>query len=162
MTNECLHRTDHGEKHIYFFLFFIMGTYDVSHLWLIIFHQGLLNEWTSKSPAVEDLNSKGSSLCSLITSLTSPAKTKTPNKSGKHQHPQRTGSLGIVCILEFCVITNNSRSWKETVCVFFTQALSYVFASALTNGGGPASHSYLTHKGKQVRVRMFVVAAVSR
>ncbi|XP_073337728.1 dystonin [Pagrus major] len=59
---------------------------------------GLLDEWTSKDPAVQDLNSKGSALCSLITFLTSPAKTKTPNKS------------------------------------------------ALTNGGGPGSHSYLTNK----------------
>ncbi|XP_071336943.1 dystonin isoform X4 [Trachinotus anak] len=59
---------------------------------------GLLDEWISKGPAVQDLNSKGSELCSLITFLTSPAKTKTPNKS------------------------------------------------ALTNGGGPASHSYLTNK----------------
>ncbi|XP_035799942.2 dystonin isoform X23 [Amphiprion ocellaris] len=59
---------------------------------------GLLEEWTSKDPAVQDLNSKGSALCSLITHLTSPAKTKTPNKS------------------------------------------------ALTNGGGPASHTYLTNK----------------
>ncbi|KAM3606228.1 uncharacterized protein V6R79_013141 [Siganus canaliculatus] len=41
----------------------------------------LLDEWTSKGPAVQDLNSKGSALCSLITFLTSPAKTKTPNKS---------------------------------------------------------------------------------
>uniref|UniRef100_UPI0037E92C14 dystonin n=1 Tax=Semicossyphus pulcher TaxID=241346 RepID=UPI0037E92C14 len=59
---------------------------------------GLLDEWTSKDPAVQDLNGKGSALCSLITLLTSPAKTKTPNKS------------------------------------------------ALTNGGGPGSHSYLTNK----------------
>ncbi|XP_033956247.1 dystonin isoform X2 [Pseudochaenichthys georgianus] len=59
---------------------------------------GLLDEWTSKDPAVQDLNSKGSALCSLMSLLTSPAKTKTPNKS------------------------------------------------ALTNGGGPASHSYLTNK----------------
>ncbi|XP_059215804.1 dystonin isoform X5 [Centropristis striata] len=58
----------------------------------------LLDEWTSKDPSVQDLNSKGSALCSLMTSLTSPAKTKTPNNS------------------------------------------------ALTNGGGPASHSYLTNK----------------
>uniref|UniRef100_A0A673BP13 Dystonin n=1 Tax=Sphaeramia orbicularis TaxID=375764 RepID=A0A673BP13_9TELE len=58
----------------------------------------LLDEWTSKGPAVQDLNNKGSALCSLITFLTSPAKTKTPNKS------------------------------------------------VLTNGGGPASHSYLTNK----------------
>ncbi|XP_026209864.1 dystonin isoform X3 [Anabas testudineus] len=59
---------------------------------------GLLDEWISKDPAVKDLNSKGSSLCSLITFLTSPAKTKVPNKS------------------------------------------------ALTKGGGPASHSFLTNK----------------
>ncbi|KAM9727060.1 dystonin isoform 18-T18 [Menidia menidia] len=59
---------------------------------------GLLNEWTSKGPAVQDLNSKGAALCSLITFLTSPAKAKTSNKS------------------------------------------------ALTNGGGPASHTYLTNK----------------
>ncbi|XP_078128914.1 dystonin isoform X7 [Sander vitreus] len=59
---------------------------------------GLLDEWTSKDPAVQDLNSKGSALCSLMTFLTSPVKTKAPNKS------------------------------------------------ALTNGGGPASHSYLTNK----------------
>ncbi|XP_029305110.1 LOW QUALITY PROTEIN: dystonin [Cottoperca gobio] len=59
---------------------------------------GLLDEWTSKDPAVQDLSSKGSALCSLMTFLMSPAKTKTPNKS------------------------------------------------ALTNGGGPASHSYLTNK----------------
>ncbi|XP_026164653.1 dystonin isoform X3 [Mastacembelus armatus] len=59
---------------------------------------GLLDEWTSKGPAVQDLSNKGSALCSLITFLTSPAKTKTPNKS------------------------------------------------ALTNGGGPVSHSYLTNK----------------
>uniref|UniRef100_A0A669CDJ9 Dystonin n=1 Tax=Oreochromis niloticus TaxID=8128 RepID=A0A669CDJ9_ORENI len=42
---------------------------------------GLLDEWTSKGPAVQDLNTKGSTLCNLITFLTSPAKTKTPNKS---------------------------------------------------------------------------------
>nr|XP_046257646.1 dystonin isoform X5 [Scatophagus argus] len=59
---------------------------------------GLLDEWTSKGPSVQDLNSKGSALCSLITFLTSPAKTKTPNKP------------------------------------------------ALTNGGGPGNHSYLTNK----------------
>ncbi|XP_074531260.1 dystonin isoform X6 [Halichoeres trimaculatus] len=59
---------------------------------------GLLDEWKSKDPAVQDLNRKGSELCSLITLLTSPAKTKTPNKA------------------------------------------------ALTNGGGPGSHSYLTNK----------------
>lgn len=51
-----------------------------------MFYQGLLDEWTSKGPIVQDLNTKGSTLCNLITFLTSPTKTKTPNKSGKHQH----------------------------------------------------------------------------
>uniref|UniRef100_A0A3Q3IQ51 Dystonin n=1 Tax=Monopterus albus TaxID=43700 RepID=A0A3Q3IQ51_MONAL len=37
------------------------------------------------TPAVQDLNNKGSALCSLITFLTSPAKTKTLNTSGKHE-----------------------------------------------------------------------------
>ncbi|XP_068423332.1 dystonin isoform X15 [Clinocottus analis] len=59
---------------------------------------GLLDEWTLKESAVQDLHSKGSALCSLMTFLTSPAKSKTSNKS------------------------------------------------ALTNGGGPVSHSYLTNK----------------
>nr|XP_040033769.1 dystonin isoform X6 [Gasterosteus aculeatus aculeatus] len=58
----------------------------------------LLDEWTSKDAAVQDLNSKGLELSGLMTLLTSPAKTKTPNKS------------------------------------------------VLTNGGVPASHSYLTNK----------------
>ncbi|XP_075874847.1 dystonin isoform X6 [Nelusetta ayraudi] len=59
---------------------------------------GLVEEWTSKGPDVQELNGKGSELCSLITFLTSPAKTKTKQKS------------------------------------------------ALTNGGGPATHIYLTNK----------------
>nr|XP_023651005.1 dystonin isoform X2 [Paramormyrops kingsleyae] len=42
----------------------------------------LLDEWASKAAAVQDVNSKGSTLCSLITALTSPAKTKTSHKSG--------------------------------------------------------------------------------
>ncbi|XP_077586323.1 dystonin isoform X14 [Stigmatopora nigra] len=59
---------------------------------------GLLDEWVSKDPAVQDLNSKGASLCDHIASLTSPGKAKISNKT------------------------------------------------ALTNGGGPVSHSYLTNK----------------
>lgn len=58
----------------------------ISYLSDKIHHQALLDEWTSKGPAVEDMNSKGSELCSLITFLTSPAKSKTSSKSGKHQH----------------------------------------------------------------------------
>ncbi|XP_073776575.1 dystonin isoform X31 [Danio rerio] len=42
----------------------------------------LLDAWTSKSPAVQDINSKGSALCSLISVLTSPAKAKIHHNSG--------------------------------------------------------------------------------
>ncbi|KAK7902142.1 hypothetical protein WMY93_018911 [Mugilogobius chulae] len=62
----------------------------------------LMDEWTSKGPDVQDMNSKGSTLCSFITFLTSPAKSKNTNKS------------------------------------------------ALTNGGGPFNHSYLTNKDLMV------------
>lgn len=50
----------------------------------------------------------------------------------------------------------SSRVWLLTVTdgdglvCFAADALSRVFASALTNGGGPASHSYLTNKGNRV------------
>ncbi|XP_057197512.1 dystonin isoform X6 [Triplophysa rosa] len=43
---------------------------------------GLLDEWTSKAPAVQDINSRGSALCSLISVLTSPAKAKTHHNAG--------------------------------------------------------------------------------
>ncbi|XP_016373036.1 dystonin-like [Sinocyclocheilus rhinocerous] len=43
---------------------------------------GLLGDWTSKAPAVQDINSKGSALCSLISVLTSPAKAKIRHNSG--------------------------------------------------------------------------------
>uniref|UniRef100_A0A8B9K7P6 Dystonin n=1 Tax=Astyanax mexicanus TaxID=7994 RepID=A0A8B9K7P6_ASTMX len=49
--------------------------------------KSLLEEWTAKAPAVEDINSKGSALCSLISVLTSPAKMH--HKSG----------IGFVCVL---------------------------------------------------------------
>jgi len=47
-----------------------------------LFLQGLLDEWTSKAPAVQDINSKGSALCSIISVLTSPAKAKIHHNSG--------------------------------------------------------------------------------
>ncbi|XP_042591989.1 dystonin isoform X8 [Cyprinus carpio] len=43
---------------------------------------GLLDEWTSKAPAVQDINSQGSALCSLISVLTSPTKAKIHHNSG--------------------------------------------------------------------------------
>ncbi|KAI1894735.1 hypothetical protein AGOR_G00118810 [Albula goreensis] len=42
----------------------------------------LLEEWTAKGVDVQVINTKGSALCSLISVLTSPAKTKTPRKPG--------------------------------------------------------------------------------
>eukprot|EP00063_Salmo_salar_P094905 XP_014069740.1 PREDICTED: dystonin-like isoform X22 [Salmo salar] len=41
----------------------------------------LMEEWTTKGSAVQDINSKGSALCSFISVLTSPAKTKMSHKS---------------------------------------------------------------------------------
>uniref|UniRef100_A0A4W5PTW8 Dystonin n=1 Tax=Hucho hucho TaxID=62062 RepID=A0A4W5PTW8_9TELE len=41
----------------------------------------LMEEWTTKGSAVQDINSKGSALCSLISVLTSPAKTNMSHKS---------------------------------------------------------------------------------
>ncbi|XP_047667970.1 dystonin isoform X24 [Tachysurus fulvidraco] len=42
----------------------------------------LLEEWTAKAPAVQDINSKGSALCTLISVLTSPAKARMHHKPG--------------------------------------------------------------------------------
>ncbi|XP_036402094.1 LOW QUALITY PROTEIN: dystonin [Megalops cyprinoides] len=42
----------------------------------------LMEEWTAKGSEVQDISTKGSALCSLISVLTSPAKTKTSRKSG--------------------------------------------------------------------------------
>uniref|UniRef100_A0A4W4F3J8 Dystonin n=1 Tax=Electrophorus electricus TaxID=8005 RepID=A0A4W4F3J8_ELEEL len=42
---------------------------------------GLLEEWAAKASAVQDINSKGSALCSLISVLTSPGKAKMHHKS---------------------------------------------------------------------------------
>uniref|UniRef100_A0A8C4Z269 Dystonin n=1 Tax=Gadus morhua TaxID=8049 RepID=A0A8C4Z269_GADMO len=44
---------------------------------------GLLEEWTAKGPAVQELNSQGAALCTHISALTSPAKKNGANKSGK-------------------------------------------------------------------------------
>ncbi|TSN48476.1 Dystonin [Bagarius yarrelli] len=43
---------------------------------------GLLEEWSAKAPAVQDINSKGSALCTLISVLTTPAKAKMHHISG--------------------------------------------------------------------------------
>ncbi|XP_062851947.1 dystonin isoform X3 [Trichomycterus rosablanca] len=43
---------------------------------------GMIEEWTAKAPAVQDINNKGSALCTLISVLTSPAKARMHHKSG--------------------------------------------------------------------------------
>ncbi|XP_077343964.1 dystonin isoform X14 [Lithobates pipiens] len=45
--------------------------------------KNLQEEWTQKSPEVQKVNSKGSSLCSLIASVTSPAKARSTAKLGR-------------------------------------------------------------------------------
>nr|DBA26389.1 TPA: hypothetical protein GDO54_010659 [Pyxicephalus adspersus] len=45
--------------------------------------KSLQEEWTQKSPEVQKVNSKGTALCSLITAVTSPAKTRSSTKSGR-------------------------------------------------------------------------------
>ncbi|XP_069091879.1 dystonin isoform X7 [Pleurodeles waltl] len=43
----------------------------------------LLEEWTAKAPEVQKLNKKGTSLCSLISAVTSPAKSRAGTKAGR-------------------------------------------------------------------------------
>uniref|UniRef100_A0A8C1VJ46 Dystonin n=1 Tax=Cyprinus carpio TaxID=7962 RepID=A0A8C1VJ46_CYPCA len=57
---------------------------------------GLLDDWTSKAPAVQDINSKGSALCSLISVLTSPAKAKIRRNSGIAQEYFKISHLMLV------------------------------------------------------------------
>ncbi|XP_078504101.1 dystonin isoform X2 [Lissotriton helveticus] len=45
--------------------------------------KALLEEWTSKAPEVQKLNKKGTSLCSLISAVTSPAKSRAGKKAGR-------------------------------------------------------------------------------
>ncbi|XP_073482804.1 dystonin isoform X13 [Aquarana catesbeiana] len=47
--------------------------------------KNLQEEWTQKSPEVQKVNSKGSSLCSLIAAVTSPAKARSTAKLGRGQ-----------------------------------------------------------------------------
>ncbi|KAM4771389.1 dystonin [Rhinophrynus dorsalis] len=43
----------------------------------------LQEEWTQKGPEVQNVNNKGTVLCTLISAVTSPAKTRAAGKSGK-------------------------------------------------------------------------------
>uniref|UniRef100_A0A3B4D345 Dystonin n=1 Tax=Pygocentrus nattereri TaxID=42514 RepID=A0A3B4D345_PYGNA len=76
--------------------------------------QGLLEEWTAKAPAVQDINSKGSALCSLISVLTSPAKAKMHHKSG------------ILWIVEVKMVTGQSGFWLPAELMLVQQNMSCV------------------------------------
>lgn len=69
------------------------------------------------------------------------------------------GSMVFGWTSDNCMITNISEILHRSVANSPVQsacpslkAFSHVFASALTNGGGPGSHSYLTNKGNQACV----------
>uniref|UniRef100_A0AAR2IUR3 Dystonin n=1 Tax=Pygocentrus nattereri TaxID=42514 RepID=A0AAR2IUR3_PYGNA len=74
-------------------------------------HKGLLEEWTAKAPAVQDINSKGSALCSLISVLTSPAKAKMHHKSGIVK--MVTGQSGFWLPAELMLVQQNMSCVSE-------------------------------------------------
>lgn len=107
-----------------------------------LFLQGLLDEWTAKAPAVQDINSRGSALCSIISVLTSPAKAKIHHNSGiakeyfkilqkhlSHVSVQHDHSSGVNSYVYLCII-------------YFS------LGSAVINGSGPGSQAYLTNQGE--------------
>uniref|UniRef100_A0A4W5PVL4 Dystonin n=1 Tax=Hucho hucho TaxID=62062 RepID=A0A4W5PVL4_9TELE len=65
----------------------------------------LMEEWTTKGSAVQDINSKGSALCSLISVLTSPAKTNMSHKSGTLKILDSVGAVRI--------LFNNEKTMKR-------------------------------------------------
>ncbi|XP_059422809.1 dystonin-like [Carassius carassius] len=72
---------------------------------------GLLDEWTIKAPAVQDINSQGSALCSLISVLTSPAKAKIHHNSGSAvSNGSGTGSHSYLTNQELMLVQQNMSS----------------------------------------------------
>uniref|UniRef100_A0A673GGE4 Dystonin n=1 Tax=Sinocyclocheilus rhinocerous TaxID=307959 RepID=A0A673GGE4_9TELE len=69
--------------------------------------KGLLGDWTSKAPAVQDINSKGSALCSLISVLTSPAKAKIRHNSGIAQEYFKISHHILYLPLELMLVQQN-------------------------------------------------------
>uniref|UniRef100_A0A8C2BB84 Dystonin n=1 Tax=Cyprinus carpio TaxID=7962 RepID=A0A8C2BB84_CYPCA len=70
---------------------------------------GLLDEWTSKAPAVQDINSQGSALCSLISVLTSPTKAKIHHNSGV-SNGSGPGSRSYLTNQELMLVQQNMSS----------------------------------------------------
>ncbi|XP_060708162.1 dystonin isoform X12 [Hemiscyllium ocellatum] len=58
--------------------------------------QGMLNEWSSKASELVEVNQKGSTLCHLINTLTSPAYSRTIFKSGT-QVVNGGGAVSAIC-----------------------------------------------------------------
>lgn len=99
-----------------------------------------MDDWTSKAPAVQDINSRGSALCSLISVLTSPAKAKIHHSSGIAQE-------------YFKVLQNHLLhvSVLHDYSLIPSRVNTYIFSSlgsAVSNGSGPGSHAYLTNQGE--------------
>lgn len=97
-----------------------------------------MDEWTSKAPAVQDINSRGSALCSLISVLTSPAKAKIHHKSGIAQE-------------YFKVLQKHLLHVLHDHSLIPSRVNTYIFSSlgsAVSNGSGPGSHAYLTNQGE--------------
>uniref|UniRef100_A0A4W5L9J1 Dystonin n=1 Tax=Hucho hucho TaxID=62062 RepID=A0A4W5L9J1_9TELE len=72
----------------------------------------LLEEWTTKGSAVQDINSKGSALCSFISVLTSPAKTKMSHKSAG-ANGGGPGNHAYLTNKELMVVQQNMSSINE-------------------------------------------------
>uniref|UniRef100_A0A8C7V068 Dystonin n=1 Tax=Oncorhynchus mykiss TaxID=8022 RepID=A0A8C7V068_ONCMY len=72
----------------------------------------LMEEWTTKGSAVQDINSKGSALCSLISALTSPAKTKMSHKSAV-TNSDGPGNHAYLTNKELMVVQQNMSYIKE-------------------------------------------------
>ncbi|XP_071265283.1 microtubule-actin cross-linking factor 1-like isoform X26 [Salvelinus alpinus] len=81
----------------------------------------LMEEWTTKGSAVQDINSKGSALCSLISVLTSPAKTKMSHKSavtnsgGPGNHAYLTNKELMVVQQNMAYINEGHKSLGEVL-----------------------------------------------
>ncbi|XP_030234351.1 dystonin isoform X7 [Gadus morhua] len=74
---------------------------------------GLLEEWTAKGPAVQELNSQGAALCTHISALTSPAKKNGANKSAVTNGGGPAGSHAYLTNKDLMVIQQNMSYVSE-------------------------------------------------
>lgn len=95
-------------------------------VWLIS-SQALMEEWTTKGSAVQDINSKGSALCSFISVLTSPAKTKMSHKSGTvcFQKFWLSQSSLLEIFFKQMVVFRNEKTMKREIPVICCNTFCY-------------------------------------